>query len=247
MGWQCYVILLSNLVCTIFSNQQKEEDTIQEFIVPLSRYITVHDIVNQFPGSWIEREYTIGPRCHLAKGKIPKELIPKTYRDSPVRILSNSSRGEIKLIPNIWLPYMQVFETNQKVSNKEAREFWTNGKSAYNFETNEKLAHNFMTNDKTAHLVGTECCYKQNTGERYWGLTRISHPEKPNYPGSSYKFSDTGKCVNVFVVDSGVNIYHQTFGGRATVGFIAKELFEKEGSADLLGHGTHVAGLAAGQ
>ena len=90
-------------------------------------------------------------------------------------------------------------------------------------------------------------CYKQRTGSRYWGLTRISSREKPEYSlRDSYKFSSTGKCVNIYVMDSGINIHHKTFGGRARHGFTAPELYKLEGDADFNGHGTLVAGLAAG-
>ena len=91
-------------------------------------------------------------------------------------------------------------------------------------------------------------CYEQKTEWRYWGLTRMSTREKPGFEiGDSYKFSSTGKCVNIYVVDTGVNIRHKTFGDRARVGSTPWELLYTEGEGDLTGHGTHVAGLAAGK
>ncbi|MGW2398322.1 S8 family peptidase [Kitasatospora sp. NPDC001664] len=76
-----------------------------------------------------------------------------------------------------------------------------------------------------------------------WGLDRIDRHRRPL--DDRYVSPDTGgRGVTVYVVDTGVNIEHQDFGGRARYGFNAID-----GSAvadDGNGHGTHVAGTAAG-
>ncbi|SJM85820.1 related to Cerevisin [Zygosaccharomyces bailii] len=77
-----------------------------------------------------------------------------------------------------------------------------------------------------------------------WGLARISHREKLNL-GSYNKYlydSDGGKGVTAYVIDTGVNVNHQQFGGRATWG---KTIPEGDDDEDGNGHGTHVAGTMA--
>jgi len=78
-----------------------------------------------------------------------------------------------------------------------------------------------------------------------WGLARLSHREplsfrtfnKYNYKGAG------GANITVYVVDTGVNIAHTDFGGRATWG---ATIPDGDDDIDGNGHGTHVAGTVAG-
>ncbi|MFG1902261.1 S8 family serine peptidase [Micromonospora carbonacea] len=73
-----------------------------------------------------------------------------------------------------------------------------------------------------------------------WGLDRIDQPtpalsKSYTYPSSS--------GVTAYIVDSGINVNHQDFGGRASYGFDAVDGGD---AADCNGHGTHVAGTVGG-
>lgn len=78
----------------------------------------------------------------------------------------------------------------------------------------------------------------QNNAE--WGLGRISHRQSPS---SQYVYDDSaGRGTYAYVIDSGININHQQFGGRASNG----ANFAGGSNVDSGGHGTHVAGTIGG-
>ncbi|MFI8292860.1 S8 family peptidase [Streptomyces sp. ms191] len=76
-----------------------------------------------------------------------------------------------------------------------------------------------------------------------WGLDRVDQTETAG--DSKYTYPDgAGEGVTAYVIDTGVRVSHQDFGGRASDGFDAVE--NDETAQDGNGHGTHVAGTIAG-
>ncbi|MER5867584.1 S8 family peptidase [Kitasatospora sp. NPDC002040] len=75
-----------------------------------------------------------------------------------------------------------------------------------------------------------------------WGLDRIDQQDLPL--DQQFTVQGTGKGVTVYVVDSGIDFQHPEFGGRAVAGYDA--MGDGRNGQDCQGHGTHVAGIAAG-
>lgn len=73
-----------------------------------------------------------------------------------------------------------------------------------------------------------------------WGLGRIS---QRNYAANTYYYDTTaGAGTYGYVIDSGININHREFEGRASLG----SNFVGGSHIDDAGHGTHVAGTIGG-
>lgn len=92
----------------------------------------------------------------------------------------------------------------------------------------------------------TASVYTMNTvAANSWGLDRIDQrgPVRQDVT-PEYSYVTTGAGVDIYIVDTGILATHGQFGGRVSSGFSAVP--DAVGTSDCNGHGTHVAGTAAG-
>lgn len=80
-------------------------------------------------------------------------------------------------------------------------------------------------------------------GSAPWGLDRIDQRKRPL--SKSYHYTSLAKDVTAYVIDSGLDVTHSQFGGRAAIAWVAPTY--NGNGADCNGHGTHVAGTVAGR
>ncbi|BCJ57770.1 S8 family peptidase [Micromonospora endophytica] len=73
-----------------------------------------------------------------------------------------------------------------------------------------------------------------------WGLDRIDQRNRPL--SNSYTYPNTASNVRAYIIDTGIRITHNDFGGRATWGTNTIDT----NNTDCNGHGTHVAGTVGG-
>jgi subtilisin family serine protease len=73
-----------------------------------------------------------------------------------------------------------------------------------------------------------------------YGLDRIDQRNRPL--SGSYTYPNTANNVRAYVIDTGIRVSHQEFGGRAVFGVNTIDSV----NTDCNGHGTHVAGTVGG-
>ncbi|ORE21432.1 serine protease 1 [Rhizopus microsporus] len=79
-----------------------------------------------------------------------------------------------------------------------------------------------------------------------WGLARVSHVDPLNFKNfEQYEYDPNGgEGVKVYVIDTGVNVNHVDFEGRASWGHtVPSGDIDEDGN----GHGSHCAGTIAGK
>ncbi|SER67921.1 S8 family peptidase [Actinokineospora terrae] len=98
---------------------------------------------------------------------------------------------------------------------------------------------------KVAYVQANQRFHATGTQENppSWGLDRIDQADLPL--DDSYTYPGEASDVTAYVIDTGVNTAHQTFGGRASGGFDAID--NDDDPDDGNGHGTHVAGTIGGK
>jgi len=92
----------------------------------------------------------------------------------------------------------------------------------------------FVEQDRTVHALATQ-------SNAPWGLDRSD--ARTGLDGA-YTYDATGQGVNVYIIDTGIRPTHNDFGSRASVYYDAFN--DGQNGIDCDGHGTHVAGTAAG-
>ncbi|KAF2203648.1 hypothetical protein GQ43DRAFT_251501 [Delitschia confertaspora ATCC 74209] len=103
----------------------------------------------------------------------------------------------------------------------------------------------YIEKDSEVHTMGGDEDHELEKNAP-WGLARISHRDSLSFGNwNKYLYSkDGGEGVDVYVIDTGTNVKHVDFEGRAHWG---KTIPNGDEDEDGNGHGTHCSGTVAGK
>eukprot|EP00833_Pecoramyces_ruminatium_P001815 jgi/Orpsp1_1/1175847/evm.model.c7180000055443.1 len=166
--------------------------------------------------------------------------------------------------------YIVVFKENVNIMNSNKHTTWLlNLLQTTPSESDEKINHIFdlhsqfrgysgkfteetiekiRTSDEVAYVERDQIVHAYDIDtDAPWGLSRIAHRSKPTTEEEYKKYTyneAAGRNVTVYVIDTGVNVNHVDFEGRAIWG---ATIPDNDEDVDGNGHGTHVAGTIAGK
>jgi len=109
----------------------------------------------------------------------------------------------------------------------------------------DTLVHTMLPVDVT-ETVTEDKCDGETEKQAPWGLARISHRHTLGF-GTFNKYlytEEAGKGVDAYVIDTGTNVDHVDFEGRAHWGLTVPQ---GDADEDGNGHGTHCSGTIAGK
>ncbi|MEV7329998.1 S8 family serine peptidase [Micromonospora sp. NPDC093244] len=116
--------------------------------------------------------------------------------------------------------------------------------NGYSATMTRQQADRLAANSDVAYVepVRTMSTSGTQTSPPSWGLDRVDQAS-PKLDGS-YSYPTTGAGVTAFVIDTGIDVAHEDFGGRAVSGYDFVD--QDDVAEDCDGHGTHVAGTIGG-
>ncbi|KAJ1504563.1 serine protease [Coelomomyces lativittatus] len=181
----------------------------------------------------------------------PSMSLPSSYGRYIVTFKSGLNVPQLKHAHRLKL--LQLFQTNHLVFIQDEQglplveDFHIDDDfQGYITVLHEEMVNSLLSMEEVDHveLDGVVHTYNDQM-DAPWGLVRISHRDLPNGNDSVYHYpSNAGENVTIYIIDTGINIHHKDFEGRAKWG---KTIPRNDEDIDGNGHGTHCAGIAGGK
>ncbi len=118
---------------------------------------------------------------------------------------------------------------------------WGDALNGFSVRASEAVARRIATHPAVAYVEADQTVQAANQPNAPWNLDRLDA-----FSGLDtwYNFQSQGTGVRAYVIDSGIRITHQEFGGQAYYGYDATD--GTLPADDCAGHGTHVAATIGG-
>ena len=109
----------------------------------------------------------------------------------------------------------------------------------FSVSMNEAAAKRLAANPAVAYVQQDGVATIKDTQQNpTWGIDRVDQRDLPL--SNSYTYANDGSSVTAYILDTGIDMRHTEFEGRATSG---RDFIDNDSDAsDCQGHGTHVAG-----
>ncbi|KAI1764428.1 peptidase S8/S53 domain-containing protein [Hypoxylon sp. FL1150] len=215
---------------------------------PSFGYQTIHDgaapVISSSTAEEVPNSYIVKFKSHVSASSAADHhsWVQKIHGDREDERLELRKRGQIPLVGDAVDSFKGL-----KHTLKIGSEFL--GYSGH-FDDNtieEVRRHpdvEFIEKDSIVHAFEEEEPELEKNAP--WGLARVSHRKQLSF-GTYNKYlyaADGGEGVDVYVIDTGTNIEHVDFEGRAAWG---KTIPTGDEDVDGNGHGTHCSGTIAGK
>jgi len=125
--------------------------------------------------------------------------------------------------------------------------YYFDGFKGYSGRFSNDVLNIIRNSDEVAYVEKDQVVYANELQRNApWGLARISHRSGLTFSSfNKYVYDESaGAGTTIYIIDTGINIYHVDFEGRAVWGITVPDNDEDR---DGNGHGTHVAGTVAGK
>ncbi|RUS17373.1 peptidase S8/S53 domain-containing protein [Endogone sp. FLAS-F59071] len=180
---------------------------------------------------------------------IDAEVIADSYiivlkKDLPADRL-DSHRKWIRAVHEDSIPLKDLVDSDIAAGIKHTYD--TPNLKGYSGKFSEHVLERIRASEEVAYVERDSIVYASELQRNApWGLSRLSHREPLTLRTyNKYQYEDSaGEGVKVYVIDTGVNIEHNDFEGRATWG---QTIPDGDEDIDGNGHGSHVAGTIAGK
>jgi subtilisin family serine protease len=171
----------------------------------------------------------------------PTSLIATGTRNYIVRFADNATQTDVNRL--VALKNGKIVENRRFTRAFNGAVVELTPRAARDLCLLEDASLQWVEEDQTFSVAPvTASVYAMNTvTANSWGLDRIDQRTGTN---GTYSYTTTGSGVDIYIVDTGILATHNQFGARVSAGFSA--VADSVGTSDCNGHGTHVAGTAAG-
>ena len=170
-----------------------------------------------------------------AEGEILGTDNPNAIKDSYIVIFTDSAAGTQGV--------QALVESMAERANAKVDHTYQHAVRGFAGTMSEQAARKLAGDPAVAYVEqnGTVSLTATQPNPPSWGLNRIDQRDLPL--DTSYTYPNDGAGVEAYIIDTGIRVTHQDFGGRAVWG---TNTVGDGNNTDCHGHGTHVAGTVGG-